>query len=204
MAQSVALYGGSFDPIHFGHLIGARQIAEHFSIERVVLIPSARPPHKLKRPMTEARHRLEMTRLAVAGDSLFEVDDLELHREGPSYSIDTVFEYRRRLGPDAELYWLLGSDSLPELVTWHRAAELVKAVRMVTFTRPGWTAPDERLLAEKLGYEAAAQLLRDCVPTAQIDISATAIRDRVRAGKPIRYLVPESVASYISAHCLYG
>ena len=203
MPQRVALFGGSFDPIHFGHLIGARFIAEHFDIERVVLIPSARPPHKLKRPLTDAKHRLEMTRLAVAGDPLFEVDDLELHRTGPSYSIDTVDEFRRRLGPDVELFWLLGSDSLPELSTWHRAPELVKLVRMVTFTRPGCHPPETAALAQKLGDQAAAQLLRDSVATPAIDISATDIRRRAAAGRSIRYLVPDPVQSYIIAHHLY-
>ena len=203
MANRVGLFGGSFDPIHFGHLIGARQIAEHFNIQRLVLIPSARPPHKVKRPITDARHRLEMARLAVAGDPLFEVDDLELHRDGPSYSIDTVSEFRRRLGPDVELFWLIGSDSLPELVTWHRAAELVKLVRMVTFTRPGWKPPALESLAGKLGQEEAAQLLHDCVQTAAIDISATDIRQRAATGKSTRYLLPEAVQSYIIAHRLY-
>lgn len=114
----LGLFGGSFDPIHFGHLRAARFAAELLGLERVVLIPSARPPHKLSNAVTEPAHRLAMTRLAVEGDSVFEVDDLELHRAGPSYTFDTVGEYRRRLGSAAELVWFIGADTLPKLSTW--------------------------------------------------------------------------------------
>lgn len=203
MAARFGLFGGSFDPIHFGHLIGARTIAERLNLDRVVLIPSARPPHKQGREVTEARHRLEMARRAVAGDPMFEVDDLELHRQGPSYTFDTVTEYRRRGGADAELFWLIGADSLPELPTWYRIAELVGIVHIVTITRPGWLPPDPSQLEKAVGQAAAAQLLRGCEPTPGIDISATTIRTRVRENRPIRYLVPEPVESYIREHSLY-
>ncbi len=200
----VGLLGGSFDPIHYGHLISARSCAEQLGLNRIVLIPSAVPPHKRGETMTEGAHRLEMARRAVEGDELFEVTDVEFQRSGPSYTIDTVAEIRRRgIGGPGEMCWLIGADTLPELHTWHRAAELVQQVRIVTVVRPGWSSPPRADLAKWAGEEAAVRLLRDCVTTPAIGISATEIRDRVRTGKSIRYLVPEPVRSYIDATGLY-
>lgn len=200
----VGLLGGSFDPIHFGHLISARSCAEQLGLDRIVLIPSAVPPHKRGVSLAEGAHRLEMARRAVEGDELFEVCDVEFQRSGPSYTIDTVDEIRRRgLGGSAELCWLIGADTLPQLHTWHRAAELVGRVRIVTVVRPGWSPPARAELAKWAGDEAADALLQNCVMTPAIEISASAIRERVRAGKSIRYLVPESVRSYIDATGLY-
>lgn len=202
MSQRIGLYGGSFDPIHFGHLISARSLAEQLGLDRVVLIPSARPPHKQGVSMTPAEHRLAMARLAVEGDPTFGVSEVELQREGPSYTFDTVAEFRRLVGPDIELVWFIGADSLPELPTWYRVAELVHAVRIVTACRPGWTPPAIDALGKAVG-EASAQLLQDCFQTPRIDISATEIRHRVRAGQTIRYLTPEPVVSYIDRMRLY-
>lgn len=203
MSQRIGLYGGSFDPIHFGHLISARSLAEQLGLDRVVLIPSARPPHKQGVPMTPAEDRLAMARLAVEGDPAFGVSEIELQREGPSYTFDTIAEFRRVVGPDIELVWFIGADSLPELPTWYRVAELVQAVRIVTACRPGWTPPPAGALARAVGEKASARLLQDCLQTPQIDISATEIRQRVRAGLPIRYLVPDRVAAHIDHVRLY-
>lgn len=203
MTERIGLYGGSFDPIHFGHLISARCLAERLDFSRLILVPSARPPHKRGSDLAAAPHRLEMTRLAVEGDPLFEVSDAELLREGLSYTIDTVMECRRRLGPTPELFWIIGADTLPELPTWHRVAELVTHVRIVTATRPGWQPPDVALLASAVGDEPARRLLGDCYETPSIDISSTDIRSRVRSGRSVQYLLPASVASYITAKGLY-
>lgn len=203
MTQRIGLYGGSFDPIHFGHLISARSLAEQLALDRVVLIPSPRPPHKNAVELTDARHRLEMARLAVEGDPLFEVSDVELHRSGPSYTFDTVTHFRQRLGEGADLFWFIGADSLPELPTWYRVSELVHIIRIVTAARPGWTPPDPATLTAAVGRDAAVRLLHDLLETPRIDISATDIRARTAAGKSIRYLVPEPVTSYIDAHRLY-
>lgn len=203
MSHRIGLYGGSFDPIHFGHLISARGIAEQLGLDRVVLIPSARPPHKQSVSLTDPAHRLAMAALAVEADPLFGVSDLELRRHGPSYTFDTVTEFRNMMGPDVELAWFIGGDTLTELPTWYRVAELVKIVRIVTAVRPGWSPPPIGHLAAAVGEQSAMQLLADCLRTPAIDISATDIRGRVRAGKPIRYLVPDEVASYIMKHSLY-
>jgi len=203
MNTRVALYGGSFDPIHHGHLIASRGIAEQLHLSKVVLIPALQPPHKTNRTISEPQHRLAMARLAVEGDPLFEVSDIELHRPGPSYTIDTVMAFRQALGPAVDLFWIIGADSLPELPTWRRIAELVQLAKIVTAARPGWTPPPRETLAATGGPAAAQMLLNHCCPTPRIDISSSDIRDRVRSGRSIRYLVPSEVASYIQSQRLY-
>lgn len=203
MNRRIGLYGGCFDPIHFGHLISARSIAEAIDLSHIVLIPSARPPHKDHVRVTDAAHRLAMARLAVEGDSLFEVSDLELHRAGPSYTYDTVEECRRLYGAEAELFWLIGADSLPELPTWHRIAQLVERVTIVTATRPGWRPPKTDLLSHAMAESAARLLLENCVVTPGIEISASDIRTRLVEGRSIRYLTPEPVRSYIDEEGFY-
>ncbi len=203
MNRRIGLYGGCFDPIHFGHLISARSIAEAIDLSRIVLIPSARPPHKDHMRVTDAAYRLAMARLAVEGDPLFEVSDLELHRDGPSYTYDTVEECRRLYGAEAELFWLIGADSLPELPTWHRIAELVERITIVTATRPGWRPPKTNLLSHAMAEPAARLLLENCVVTPDIEISASDIRTRLVEGRSIRYLTPEPVRSYIAEEGFY-
>jgi len=203
MSSRLGLYGGSFDPIHFGHLISARAIAEQVGLERVVLIPASRPPHKSGRNMTSVEHRLAMARLAVEGDPLFEVSDIESLRAGPSYTIDTVDHYRRIHGDAAEIIWIIGADTLPDLAGWHRVRELVERVRFVAATRPGWRQPDVSSLRSVVGDAAVARLLADCRPTPEIDISATNIRDRVRERRSVRYLSPDRVVAYIEREGLF-
>ncbi|MFQ5430408.1 MAG: nicotinate (nicotinamide) nucleotide adenylyltransferase, partial [Phycisphaerae bacterium] len=166
-------------------------------------IPSARPPHKDTALVSEPHHRLAMARLAVADDPMFDVSDIECHRDGPSYTFDTVQSFRKRLGDSASLFWIIGADSLPELPTWHRISDLVGCVTIITATRPGWRPADAALLARAVGNEAAETLLSQCYPTPAIEISATDIRERVSRGRPIRYLTPEPVRSYIEQEGLY-
>lgn len=203
MSERIGLYGGSFDPIHFGHLISARSVAEQLDFSRVILIPTARHPHKQGAQVTDARHRLAMTQLAVQGDPAFEVSDVELHREGLSYTFDTVAHFHGQFGASAELFWIIGADSLPELTTWHRIADLVASVCIVAATRPGCEAPPLSALARVIGPEQARALLDNCCQTPAIDISSTDIRARVAAGQSVRYLTPDAVASYIAAQGLY-
>jgi nicotinate-nucleotide adenylyltransferase len=199
----IGLYGGSFDPIHFGHLICAQSIAEQINLTRVVLILSPRPPHKTGRRLTDAEHRLAMARLAVEGDPLFEVSEIELHRAGPSFTIDTVGAFRAQVGTEAELFWIIGADSLPELPTWRRVSELVRAVHIVTAKRPGSRSADSAALAAAVGQAQARALLDHCIETPEIGISSTDIRKRVAIGQSIRYMVPEAVGSYIKQKSLY-
>jgi nicotinate-nucleotide adenylyltransferase len=200
---SVALFGGSFNPIHIGHLISARAIAEHMDLARIIIIPAAYPPHKWSHELADARHRLEMARLAVAGESHLEVSDIELLQAGMNYAIRSVEEFRRILGPDVRLHWIIGGDTLLPLRTWHRVREMVDMCRIITAIRPGFDAPDLSPLLEVLTPQQVARIREGIIPTPRIDISATEIRWRVREGRSIRYLVPEPVREYILDHGLY-
>ena len=203
MAQRVGLYGGSFNPIHHGHLIIARAVAERLRLDRVILLPSARPPHKGDRKLLDAPHRAAMVKLAIEGEPLFEFSDFDLTREGPSYTIDTVTHFGELLGADVELHWIIGADSLSELTAWHRVHDLVDACRIITAARPGWDAIDWSPLRAILTDAQVAALQGGVLSTPQIDISSTDIRRRVREGRSIRYLVPDPVRSYIETNDLY-
>ncbi|MGQ9651460.1 MAG: nicotinate (nicotinamide) nucleotide adenylyltransferase [Phycisphaerae bacterium] len=197
------LFGGSFNPIHVGHLIIARAAAEQLSAEQVVLIPSAAPPHKTNSNLATPEDRMEMVRLATAGEPGFVVSNIELRRQGPSYTILTVEDYRRELGSGTPLYWLIGGDTLPELHTWYRIQDLVELCTVVTAVRPGFEAPDLSALSNALPASQIHRLERSILPTPRIDVSATEIRWRVREGRSIRYLVPDRVAEYITTNRLY-
>jgi nicotinate-nucleotide adenylyltransferase len=197
------LFGGSFNPIHHGHLIIARHVAETLDMARVILIPGARPPHKLDERLAPAAVRLAMCRQAVAGEPAFEVSDWELGRSGPNYTIDTVGHFQAALGTAAEVCWLIGMDSLHELHQWHRAAELVELCPLVTAARPGFAPPARETLAERFSPAAAERLLGHVVTSREVDISATEIRERVARGASIRYLVPEAVRAVIESEGLY-
>lgn len=203
MRERLILFGGTFNPVHFGHLISARSAAERLEADRVVLIPSLNPPHKLDVEMPSAEVRLRMLELAVSGDALFEVSDVEIRRGGTSYTVDTVTHFRQELGGAAELIWLIGADTLGELATWHRTEALLGLCRVVTLRRPGWEKPDLDALRLRLGAEAVSGLLEGAIETDRIGISATDIRGRVSRGRSVRYLVPDPVERYISEHDLY-
>ena len=203
MSERIALFGGSFNPIHLGHLIVTRNIAEQLHLDRVILLPSATPPHKATVALLAPEHRAAMVRLAVEGEPLFEISDHDLTREGPSYTVDTVAHFREVLGPEAVLHWIIGADSLAELTTWYRVRALVSSCRIITAARPGWERIDFDVLRTRLSEEHIASLREGMLNTPRIDISATDIRHRVRAGRSIRYLVPDVVREYIEQHELY-
>jgi nicotinate-nucleotide adenylyltransferase len=203
MAESVGLYGGSFNPIHHGHLIIARAVAERLSLSRVVFLPSARPPHKLSRPILDVAHRAAMVRLAIAGEPLFEFSDYDANRHGPSYTIETVRHFRGVLGPHVRLCWIIGADSLAELVTWRQARELVDECQIVSAARPGSESIDWSAFSPALLPAQVERLRAGLIQTPNIDISATDVRDRVASGRSIRYLVPDPVREHVEAHGLY-
>jgi nicotinate-nucleotide adenylyltransferase len=183
--MKIALFGGTFDPIHHGHLLLARDAIEQLELDRVIFIPAALSPHKLTRPPTEASVRWEMLGAAIEGEPRFERDDAEFHRSGPSFSIDTVEEWRTR-HPKAQLFYLIGADNLRELHTWRRIDELRQLAEFVVFGRG------------EPGIEHDFPVL-----PRRIDISASEIRSRVARGACIRYLVPESVRAIIKTNHLY-
>lgn len=202
--NSVLLYGGTFDPIHMGHLISVSAVADHIHADRIILVPSAVPPHKQSQHISTFEHRYTMAELAVAGDSRFRVSDCESHRQGPSFTIDTVQYFRNQYGSQVELCWLIGADSLGELPGWHQAATLVTMCRIVTARRPGWpTEADMERLSAAFDQARVDTLLADQYDTPLIDLSGTYIRQQVLLRRSIRYMVPTAVAEYIRQHGLY-
>ena len=180
----IAIYGGTFDPIHHGHLILAREARERLGLDRIIFIPAAMSPFKTK-SASSGEIRISMVRAAIADEPGFAVDDCELQRPPPSYTIDTVQEITER-EPDAEIFCLIGDDNVRGLSKWHRADELRKMVRFVVLDRSGHTdSHDFPVIGRK------------------IDISATEIRKRVASGRSIRYLVPAAVQEIIGREQLY-
>lgn len=205
MSKRVGLLGGSFDPIHHGHLIIARAVAESLDLDRVLLLPSTRPPHKQPGSLIDAEHRCAMVRLAIQDEPLFEFSDVDVSRTAPTYTIDTIAQVRGQWGLDAELYWIIGADSLAELATWYRAGELADACHIVTAVRPGradidFEHPD---ISATFTPEQITRLKQGILDTPMIDISSTQVRLRLKAMQSIRYLVPEAVCKYINDNGLY-
>jgi nicotinate-nucleotide adenylyltransferase len=181
----IGIYGGTFNPVHHGHLILARQALEEFKLDRLVFVPAAESPFKIQNHSAPAGDRLAMLRLAIAGEDGFSVDPLEIERGGISYSIDTVKMFRNR-DPGAELFFLVGEDNADRLTEWHRFEELKKLVYFVVLSRSeDFQSPEYPVVQRR------------------IEISSTEIRNRVANQESITYLVPESVKHYIEQHQLY-
>ena len=183
--MKIALFGGTFDPVHHGHLILAREARERLGLDRVVFIPAAQSPFKPGIGSAPAALRLEMLNAAIEGEAGLEIDDSELTRGGTSYTIDTVLAAQSRW-PGADLHWCIGGDHVRQLAAWHRYAELRELVRFIVFARAGGDASHGFPVIER-----------------QVDVSATDIRERVAQGVSIRYLVPGPVRTLIERHGLY-
>lgn len=189
----IGLFGGSFDPPHLGHLLIAETMREQFELTQVWWIPAARPPHKTDRTLVPGAHRLAMVQKAIADNPAFVVKDVELHRSGPSYTVDTVQTLQEE-HPDTRFALLLGGDSLVDFFTWHEPKEIVRRVPLLVYKRP------------QVRFPALPPWLRDRVHIAEaslIDISSTDVRQRCQEGRSIRYRVTESVRTYIESHNLY-
>lgn len=203
MGSRIAIFGGTFNPVHVGHLVAAQDAHETMGMDRTVWIPVAQPPHKTCPDLAPGDDRLRMVDLAVEGDPRFETSDMELRRPGPSYSIDTVRDWRRR-HPDAEISFLIGSDSLPDLHTWREIRALLDLCRFVTVARPGFDAA--AVTPERLGLprEICSALLANVVEIHPVGVSSSEVRARIAQGRSIRYLVPDPVVSWIRQRGLYG
>jgi nicotinate-nucleotide adenylyltransferase len=198
----VGVFGGTFDPVHFGHLIMAEQCREQGRLDEVWFVPAARPPHKPESELTRFDQRTEMLALATAGHAAFRVLDLEKDRPGPSYTVDTLAELRSREA-GAELWLLVGSDTLAELGSWHEKQRLAELAGLLVMARPGHEIlPAERVRAE-LGLSPAGSLRMETVEAPLIDISSRDLRRRTAAGRSIRYFLPRSVEMYIREKHLY-
>src|SRR5688572_23311525 len=215
MAGATGLFGGTFDPIHFGHLRLATELSEAFRLEQVLFLPSGLPYQRGRPAHASNEQRLTMLKLATGRDARFGIDEREMRREGPTYTYDTLAELRRERGADATLVFLLGSDAFARIHTWHRWTELFDLAHFAVAVRandPEWFAkgpgafPREvwpRItlnLRELLGTPAGKVMTFSMTPLA---ISSTAIRALAGEGSSIRYLLPDSVAEYIRSHRLY-
>ncbi len=203
--NQVVLFGGTFDPVHHGHLIVARAVAEHCGFKRVIFVPAGNRPHK---PPAEAspQHRLEMLRLAVDGQDVFEISEFEIVRAEPSYTVDTISHFKGRFGDEAQINWLVGADMLADLPNWRDAGEILRLAKVITAARSPQEHRMESIfaeLSEKLGPEHVKELQKTVIPTPIVDISASQIRRRVADGKSIRFLTPEVVCDYIRGRNLY-
>ena len=212
----VALFGGTFDPVHFGHLRLAEELSATARITQVRFVPSAIPPHRAT-PGTRPEDRVEMVRLATAGNPVFSVDDRELRRTGPGYTVDTLAEVREEIGQTRPLVMLLGADAFLELATWRRWRSLFDLAHIVVAYRPGFPIDSwQSRMPAPLAQEYAARHMHQplavhlapaggiaAVAMTGLDISATFVRDALRSGRSARYLLPGSVLDYIQTHGLY-
>jgi nicotinate-nucleotide adenylyltransferase len=194
--KRIGLMGGTFDPIHLGHLLAAETAREACGLDEVWFIPSRTPPLKESEPFASGEDRLEMVRLAIAGNPAFRALDLELRRPGVSYSIDTARELKDRC-PGCGFSYIIGGDRVNDLPSWHRIAELAEIVEFIGVGRPG----------HPVDIGALPEFLRGrvrVIPMPQLDISSSGIRARRREGRSIRYLVPDGVHDFILGKGLYG
>ena len=199
MSPRLGVMGGTFDPPHVGHLWLATLAVDAMALDRLLIVPAARPPHKPGGPLSPAEDRLAMVRLAVDDDPRLEVSTIEVEREGPSYTVDTL-EAVRGANPGAELVLVMAADSLAGISTWRLPERLLELAEWAVGPRPGSAPPAAEELARQLGGDVRRIHLLD---GPALDVSATEIRARVAAARAIRYLVPRSVERYIAEHDLY-
>lgn len=198
----IGVLGGSFNPVHLGHLILAQDALDRFALDRVLFVPCARPPHKPAALLAPAAHRVAMLRAALRGAPRFELCDLEIRRGGTTFTIDTL-RALARARPRDELVFLIGSDTLPELRLWKEAPALLRAFRFATLARPGFALRKAAACALPVEPDTARRMLADVAQGHRVGISASDIRRRVSQGLSIRYLVPDAVEQYIREHDLY-
>jgi len=198
--MNVGILGGTFDPVHNGHLILAEVAWKQLNLSVVLFMPAGQPWLKTERIITPAKHRLQMLRLALAGKTGFRISEMEIQRPGPTYTIDTINELKKELNTEDELFFMLGQDILMQLPQWHEASTLVQLCYLVAAPRPGVKKPDLKALELKIpGITQRVMLMKEPV----IDVSASDIRERVARGLSVRHLVPEPVNRYIKEQRLY-
>ena len=198
--MNIGVLGGTFDPVHNAHLVVAEEARKRLNLAGIILVPAGQPWLKAGRIIATAEHRLQMLRLAIADAPYFKLSTIEIEREGPSYAVDTIAELRGELGSRDELFFILGWDSLAQLPEWREPSRLVEMCYLVAAPRQGCSPPDLKALEILIPGISERVMLMD---KPEIDISASAIRDRVARGLSIRHLVPEPVNRYIKENGLY-
>ena len=198
--MNVGILGGTFDPVHNGHLIVAEVARERLNFNEVLFIPAGQPWLKVEQSITPPQHRLQMLRLALDDRPYFRISEMEIERPGPTYTIDTINALKKRLNAEDELFFILGQDTLMQLPQWYEAQNLIRLCYLVAAPRPGVKKPDLKALEVELpGITQRVMLMKEPL----VDISATDIRERAARGLSVRHLVPEPVNRYIKEHRLY-
>ncbi|MGB9867808.1 MAG: nicotinate-nucleotide adenylyltransferase [Bacillota bacterium] len=200
--RCIGVMGGTFDPIHLGHLVAAEQVIEGFGLDRVIFVPAGIPPHKQGRQVTDAEHRYNMVLLATLDHPRFEASRAEIDRSGVSYTAETILEFREALGPEARLYFITGADAIKDVDSWYRVDDLFRACEFIAVTRPGYDLARLQELEVRLGPEKFRKIHPYSV--SGVAISSSEIRERLLRGKSVKYLVPDRVLQYIRKYQLYG
>lgn len=198
--MKIGVLGGTFDPIHIGHLVVADEVTARLGLAEVLFVPAGQPWLKANTRISAAKHRVQMVRLAIAGKPYFKLSTMEIERSGPTYTVDTIKKLREKLGTDDELFFILGWENLEDLPRWHQPELLISMCRLVAVPRVGCPVPDLSSLEEVIPGLSQRVILLD---KPEIDISASVIRERVALGLPISHLVPQAVDRYIKQHKLY-
>jgi len=195
----LGIMGGTFDPVHFGHLVTAEEALVQFNLDKVVFMPTGRPVRKTHRHVSSAEDRYLMTVIATASNPDFEVSRLEIDRPGDTYTVDTMLQLREIYGPRTELFFISGADAVREILTWKDAGRFAELCTFIAATRPGFDTD----LGSLESREGAAVPRVEAMAVPALAISSSDIRDRVSARRPVRYLLPEAVAAYIEKNGLY-
>jgi len=198
--MKLGVLGGTFDPIHNGHLAVADEVRSQLKLDEIIFMPAGQPWLKAGKPLTKAKHRLGMVRLAIADRAYCKISTMEIDRGGPSYTVDTMAELKNQRGDEDELFFILGWDSLAELPEWRQPADIIKLCKLVAVPRPGYPRPDLSDLEKSIPGLSERVTVLD---KPEVDISASEIRERVARGESISGLVPEAVERYISEKGLY-
>lgn len=191
--MKLGVFGGTFNPVHNGHLVAAQEVREKMNLSEIIFIPSAYPPHKVEDDLASSTHRLNMLKFAIDSTPYFSISTLEIDRGGKSYSVDTMRALRKNYGKKAELFFILGIDAVAEIFTWKDVNEFLKMCELIAVNRPGLSLKD---VSKKLPSI-------HIVSVTPIGISSSLIRSRIKEGKPITHLVPEKVEEYIKKYRLY-
>ena len=197
----LAIMGGTFDPVHYGHLVTAETVRTKYNFDKILFIPSGNPPHKSRKDISLCEHRYNMLQMATITNPYFEVSRIEMDRKGSSYTIDTIKELRAALGNRVDIYFITGADALLEILTWKNPSELLHECKLIAVTRPGYEKDVLTGKVEELKNEFNSDIISIDVPA--YEISSTDIRSKVSLGLSIKYLVPEYIEQYILKNNLY-
>jgi len=203
VTRRIALFGGTFDPIHLGHTTVADAAARQIGAERVIFIPARISPLKGFFPFARDDDRLKMIELAIAGHASFAASDCELKRPAPSYTLDTVRQFQRDYGPGTQIHWLIGADGVGDLVHWHKVQELIDECFLTTMRRPGFPRPDFDRFEPRWGSQRVAKLKQNIIETPLVNVSSTEVRKRLAAGEDVTEVLHPDVLRYIRVHKLY-